>query len=200
MQETSTDKRRSATLLTVLLMGLFITNVDVAVVNVATPSIHDRLNASGSALQFVVSGYVIAYAMLLITGARLGDIYGYRRLFLIGLCIFTAASLGCGIAPDAIALIAARVIQGIGGALMVPQVLIGIQLNFSGEARARALGYYSVALSIGAVAGQVLGGVLVSADLFGMGWRPIFLINLPIGVALFAAALRFLPWRSTQTP
>jgi MFS transporter len=193
MQETSTDKRRSATLLTVLLMGLFITNVDVAVVNVATPSIHDRLNASGSALQFVVSGYVIAYAMLLITGARLGDIYGYRRLFLIGLCIFTAASLGCGIAPDAIALIAARVIQGIGGALMVPQVLIGIQLNFSGEARARALGYYSVALSIGAVAGQVLGGVLVSADLFGMGWRPIFLINLPIGVALFAAALRFLP-------
>ena len=194
MQEmTKTDKRRATGLLTVLLMGLFITNVDVAVVNVATPSIHDRLNASGSALQFIVSGYVLSYAMLLITGARLGDIYGYRRLFLVGLCIFTAASLGCGLAPDAALLIAARVVQGVGAALMVPQALIGIQLNFFGEARARALGYYSVALSIGAVAGQVAGGVLVSADLFDLAWRPIFLINLPIGAALFVAALRYLP-------
>ncbi|WP_158815298.1 MFS transporter [Methylocapsa sp. S129] len=190
---TKTDKRRATGLLTVLLMGLFITNVDVAVVNVATPSIHDRLNASGSELQFVVSGYVLSYAMLLITGARLGDIYGYRRLFLVGLCLFTAASLGCGLAPGAAALIAARVVQGIGAALMVPQVLIGIQLNFFGDARARALGHYSVALSIGAVAGQVAGGVLVSANLFDLAWRPIFLINLPIGVALFVAALRFLP-------
>jgi MFS family permease len=174
-------------------MGLFITNVDVAVVNVATPSIHERLNASGIALQFVVSGYVLSYAMLLITGARLGDIHGYRRLFLSGLGLFTLASLGCGLAPDAGSLIAARVIQGIGGALMVPQALIGIQLNFFGDARARALGLYSVALSLGAVAGQVAGGVLVSADLFDLGWRPIFLINLPIGVALFAAALKYLP-------
>jgi MFS family permease len=190
---TKTDNRRDAGLLATLLMGLFITNVDVAVVNVATPSIHERLNASGSALQFVVSGYVLSYAMLLITGARLGDIYGYRRLFLAGLSLFTLASLGCGLAPDAGALIAARVIQGTGAALMVPQVLIGIQLNFTGDARARALGFYSVALSIGAVAGQVAGGILVSADLFGLGWRPIFLINLPIGVALYVAALKYLP-------
>jgi MFS family permease len=189
---TKTDKR-GAGVLAVLLMGLFITNVDVAIVNVATPSIHDRLNASGSALQFVVSGYVLSYAMLLITGARLGDIHGYRRLFLVGLCVFTLASLGCGLAPDAAALIAARVVQGIGAALMVPQVLIGIQLHFSGDARSRVLGLYSVALSLGAVVGQVAGGVLISADLFGLGWRPIFLINVPIGAALFAAALRYLP-------
>jgi len=193
MPEMPRADTRRAGLLTVLLTGLFITNVDVAVVNVATPSIQQGLNASGSALQFVISGYVLSYAMLLITGARLGDTYGYRRLFLIGLTIFTLASAGCGFAPDAAALIAARVVQGIGAALMVPQVLIGIQLNFLGEARARALGYYSVALSIGAVAGQVAGGVLVSADLFDLGWRPIFLINLPIGAGLFVAALQFLP-------
>jgi MFS family permease len=190
---TRTNIRGGAGLLTVLLTGLFVTNVDVAVVNVATPSIHEKLNASGSALQFVVSGYVLSYAMLLITGARLGDIYGYRRLFLAGLALFTLASAGCGLAPGAAALIVARIVQGMGAALMVPQVLTGIQLNFTGDARARALGYYSVALSVGAVAGQVAGGVLVSADLFNLGWRPILLINLPIGLGLLVAAARILP-------
>jgi MFS family permease len=174
-------------------MGLFITNVDIAVVNVATPSIHEQLHATTSELQFVVSGYVLAYAMLLITGARLGAMYGYRPLFVIGLAVFTVASLICGLAPNATVLIVARVVQGIGGGLLVPQVLTGIQLNFVGSARSRAIGLYSVALSIGAVAGQVLGGTLVSANLFGSGWRPIFLINIPIGVGVVAAAFRFLP-------
>jgi MFS family permease len=183
----------AAGLLTVLLMGLFITAVDISVVNVAAPSIHERLNASGSELQLIVSGYILSYAMLLITGARLGDMYGYRRLFLAGLGLFTLASVVCGLAPDAIVLIVARVVQGTGAALMVPQVLIGIQLNFAGDSRARALGFYSVALSVGAVVGQVLGGVLVSANLFDSGWRLIFLINLPIGAAIMIAALRFLP-------
>lgn len=185
--------RQPRWLLATLLMGLFIVNVDVAVVNVATPSIHEQLNASGSELQLVVSGYVLSYAMLLITGARLGGMYGYRRLFLIGLCVFTLASLACGLAPSALVLIVARVVQGIGAALLVPQVLVGIQLNFSGPARVRALGFYAVALSVGAVAGQMLGGVLISANLFGTAWRPIFLINLPIGAAVAAAALAFLP-------
>ena len=176
-----------------LLMGLFITNVDIAVVNIATPSIHESLNASGSELQFVVSGYVLAYAMLLITGARLGGMFGYRRLFISGLGVFTLASLACGLAPSAIILIVARVIQGIGAALMAPQVLTGIQQSFAGPAKVRAIGFYAVALSIGAVVGQVLGGVLISADLFGTGWRPIFLINIPIGLAVMAAAYAFLP-------
>lgn len=179
--------------LAVLLMGLFITNVDVAIVNVAAPAIHEQLNASGSELQLVVSGYILSYAMLLITGARLGDIFGYRRLFLSGLGVFTVASLICGLAPNATVLIAARVVQGIGAAMLVPQVLTGIQLNCTGNARTRAIGLYSVALSVGAVAGQVLGGVLVSANLFETGWRPIFLINLPIGIIVIAAALRYLP-------
>lgn len=160
-------------------MGLFITNVDVAIVNVAAPAIHEQLNASGSELQLVVSGYILSYAMLLITGARLGDIFGYRRLFLSGLGVFTVASLICGLAPNATVLIAARVVQGIGAAMLVPQVLTGIQLNCTGNARTRAIGLYSVALSVGAVAGQVLGGVLVSANLFETGWRPIFLIKRP---------------------
>jgi predicted MFS family arabinose efflux permease len=119
--------------------------------------------------------------------------YGYRRLFIVGLGIFTTASLACGLAPSAIALILARVIQGVGAALMVPQVLTGIQLNFSGAAQSRAIGFYAIALAIGAAAGQVLGGVLISANLFGSGWRPIFLINLPIGALVLIAALRFLP-------
>jgi MFS family permease len=174
-------------------MGLFITNVDIAVVNVATPSIHERLSASGSELQFVVSGYVLSYAMLLITGARLGDMYGYRRLFIAGLGVFTLASLACGLAPSAIVLILARVVQGVGAALMAPQVLTGIQQSFAGPAKIRALGFYAVALSLGAVFGQVLGGVLVAANLFGTGWRPIFLINIPIGLVVMAAAWAFLP-------
>src|SRR6185437_7511490 len=152
--------------LPVLLMGLFITNVDIAVVNVAAPSIHESLHASGSELQFVVSGYVLSYAMLLITGARLGDMYGYRRLFIFGLGIFTLASLACGLAPSAIVLILARIVQGVGAALMAPQVLTGIQQSFNGQAKVRAIGFYAVALSIGAVVGQVLGGVLISANLF----------------------------------
>jgi MFS family permease len=178
--------------LPVLLMGLFVTNVDIAVVNVATPSIHESLHASASELQFVVSGYVLAYAMLLITGARLGGMYGYRRLFISGLGVFTLASLACGLAPSAIILILARVVQGVGAALMAPQVLTGIQQSFAGPSRIRAIGFYAVALSVGAVVGQVLGGVLISADLFGTGWRPIFLINIPIGLAVMAGAYAFL--------
>jgi MFS family permease len=194
------QRQHSAALLGTLLMGLFITNVDVAVVNVAAPNIQEQLNASGSELQLIVSGYALAYAMLLITGARLGDMYGYRRLFIAGLVLFTLASLVCGLAPSEIVLVLARLVQGAGAALMVPQVLIGIQQSFSGDARTHALGYYSVALSIGAVAGQVLGGIIVSADIFGTGWRPIFLINLPIGAAVLLGALRYLPKDSNGRP
>jgi MFS family permease len=180
-------------MLAVLLAGQFMVNIDVAIVNVAGPAIRDGLRTSGAALQFVVSGYTLAYAMLLITGARLGDTRGYRRMFLIGLGGFTLASLICGLAPDEVTLVAARVAQGAAGALMVPQVLSGIHLHFTGPARARAQGLFVLALSGGAVAGQVLGGVLVTADLFGLGWRPIFLINVPIGVLLLAAGSRVLP-------
>ncbi|MEV4006208.1 MFS transporter, partial [Actinomadura sp. NPDC049753] len=179
--------RRPALMLAVLLAGQFMVNVDTAVVNVAGPSIREDLRPSGGALGMVVSGYTLAYAVLLVTGARLGQARGHRRMFLLGLGAFTAASLACGLAPSTGALVAARLAQGAAGALMVPQVLSGIQLHFTGPARARAQGLLAVALSGGAVAGQALGGVLVAADVGGLGWRPVFLVNVPAGVALLAA-------------
>ncbi|GAA4383425.1 MFS transporter [Actinomadura verrucosospora] len=192
--ETSrTGPRRPALMLAVLLAGQFMVNVDTAVVNVAGPSIRADLRPSGGALGLVVSGYTLAYAVLLVTGARLGQARGHRRMFLLGLGAFTAASLACGLAPSTGVLVAARLAQGAAGALMVPQVLSGIQLHFTGPARARAQGLLAVALSGGAVAGQVLGGVLVSADVGGLGWRPVFLVNVPAGVVLLAVGARLLP-------
>jgi len=184
----STSARRTAALLAVLLTGQALANIDTAIANVAAPSIHADLRASGGELQLVVSGYVLAYAVLLITGARLGHLYGYRPVFLLGVSTFTIASLVCGLAPDPITLVLARFVQGAGAALLVPQVLSGIQLNFSGEARQRALGLFVMALSGSAVVGQVLGGAIITADLFGAAWRPAFLVNVPIGVVLLVAA------------
>ncbi len=175
-------------LLAVLLTAPFMAQADVTIANVGTPSIHADLGASSAALELVIGGYVIAFAVLLITGARLGQTHGYRRVFLVGVAIFTAASLLCGLAPSPLVLIVARVIQGVGAALMFPQTLTGIQLNLTGAERTRAIALYSVALSSGAVVGQLLSGVLISANLAGSQWRAIFLINVPVG-----AAWRYLP-------
>jgi len=180
-------------MLAVLLLGQFMCIIDVLVVNVAMPSIAASLHASSASLQLVVGGYTIAYAMLLITGARLGDRYGRRRIYLAGVLIFTTASLACALAPDSQALIGFRLIQGAGAAVLVPQVFSIIQLNFTGPARARALSAYAAVLSAGAVAGLVLGGVVVTADLFGTGWRPVFALNVPIGIVLAAAVPRLIP-------
>jgi MFS family permease len=181
-------------LLAVLLTPLCMYQADATIVNVANPSIHADLNASGAELELIVGGYLLASAMLRITGARLGEMRGYRRVFLIGLATFALASLAGGVAPNPIALIVARIVQGAGGALMIPQVLSGIQLNFeAGPERTRALSLYTIALAGGAVIGQILGGVLVSADLLGAQWRPILLINLPVGAAVILAGARFLP-------
>ncbi|WP_380285105.1 MFS transporter [Kitasatospora purpeofusca] len=184
---------RPGPLLALVLGGQFMAVLDTAVVNVAVPSIRTDLHASGAALQFVVAGYTIAYAVLLITGARLGARYGYSRLFQSGLAAFTATSLACGLAPATGWLIAFRLLQGAGAALMVPQVMSLVQRTFTGQARVRALGLYSAVLAGGIAGGQVLGGVLVDADLFGFGWRPVFLVNVPIGAVLMAAGARLLP-------
>ena len=135
--------------------------LDATVVNVATPTMRTDLDTTGSALQLIVSGYTISYAALLITGARLGARHGFRTVFLTGLATFTLASLGCGLAPAAGVLIAARVVQGIGAALMVPQIYSLIQLNFEGAARARALSLYAAVIAVAVVVGQVAGGLLV---------------------------------------
>ncbi|MEU8541638.1 MFS transporter [Streptomyces sp. NPDC048717] len=176
-----------------MLAGQFMALLDVFIVNVAAPAIRSSLGATGAGIQLVVAGYTIAYAVLLITGARLGELLGHRRVYLAGLALFTAASLACGVAGGTGQLIVFRVLQGAGSALMIPQVLSLIQRNFTGESRVRALSAYSAVLATGSAAGQVLGGVLVSADLFGTGWRPVFLVNVPIGLVLLLLGARVLP-------
>jgi MFS family permease len=184
---------RPGWLLGVLLVGPFMAQADATMVNVATPSIRTGLGVSDVVLGLVVGGYLIGFAVLLITGARLGQTFGYRRVLILGVALFTVASLLCGLAPNGISLVAARIAQGFGAALMFPQTLTGIQLSFAGDQRNRAIALYAIALSSGALVGQILGGALISANLAGSGWRAIFLINVPVGVLLVAAALRHLP-------
>ncbi|MGC0415676.1 MFS transporter [Embleya sp. AB8] len=188
-----TARRAHPLLLTALLTAQFMALLDTSVVNVAGPTIRTDLDTGGAGLQLVVSGYTIVYAMLIVTGSRLGGRLGFRRIFGLGLLTFTLASLLCGLAWDESSLIAARAIQGGGAALMVPQVLNLIQATYTGPDRARAMGRYAATISGGMVAGQVLGGLLVSADLFGLSWRPVFLINIPVGIALYILARRALP-------
>jgi MFS family permease len=190
---TPTERIHSRALLAVLLVAPFLAQADATIANVATPAIRTGLGASGAAVQLVIGGYLLAFAVLLIPGARLGQTHGHKRLFIAGVAIFAATSLCAGVAPDTAVLIGARVLQGAGAALMFPQALTGIQLNFSGAARTRAIGLYAIALSTGAVIGQIAGGGLISADVAGTGWRAIFLINLPVCVAVLAAAVRYLP-------
>jgi MFS family permease len=192
-----TVQRHPALALTALLGAMFLANVDLAIANIAAPSIRTSLHANGGELELVVSGYTLAYAVLLVTSARLGQARGYRRMFLIGLGGFTVASLGCTLAPDALFLVVARVAAGGTAALMTAQVLTGIQLGFADRARARAIGLYTLVLSAGAVAGQSLGGLLISADVLGTTWRPAFGVNVPGGVVLLWLAWRYLPVRST---
>jgi MFS family permease len=194
------DGPRPGLLLAIILAGQFMALLDVFIVNVAAPTIRTDLHASGAGLQLVIAGYTIAYAVLLITGARLGGMFGHRRLFIAGLALFTVSSLACGLAQSTGQLIGFRFVQGTGSALMIPQVLSLLQLNFLGEARTRAMSVYAAVLSSGAALGQSLGGLLVSADLFGTGWRPVFLVNVPIGVAMLVIAPRVLPNDEPTSP
>jgi MFS family permease len=190
---TSTARTPSPVALAVLLAGTFMASLDTAIVNVAGPAIQHDVGVSGAALQLVISGYALAYAALLITGARLGDDHGHRRLFLAGLAGFTATSLLAGLAWSTDILVAARIGQGVAAAAMGPQVMTVIQLQYEGAARMKAMALLATVVSAGVVVGQVLGGALVDLDLFGASWRPVFLINVPVGVALLAIGPRLLP-------
>ncbi|MFD6989786.1 MFS transporter [Streptomyces sp. NPDC059943] len=185
--------RRPGPLLGVVLAAQFMALLDTFIVNVAAPTIRTELGASGAGLQLVIAGYTITYAVLLITGSRVGALLGHRHAYLGGLALFTAASLACGLAAGTGQLIAFRLVQGAGAALMIPQVLSLIQREFADERRMRALGAYAAVLATGAATGQVVGGLLVSADLLGMGWRPVFLVNVPVGLALLVIGARVLP-------
>lgn len=174
--------------------------IDFFIVNVALPTIGHDLAASETMLELVVAGYGLAYAVLLVLGGRLGDLFGRRRLFLGGMAAFGLTSLACGLAPSAWALVAARVAQGAASAAMLPQVLATIQAATSGQRRAKAMGLYGATAGLSMVAGQILGGVLVAADIAGTGWRSVFLVNVPVVlVGLFLAA-RAVPETRSQHP
>ncbi|PZG22955.1 MFS transporter [Nonomuraea aridisoli] len=183
---------RAGTLPTVL-TGVFLTILDFFIVNVAIPAIQRDLHAGPAAIEWVVAGYGLAYGSGLVLGGRLGDVLGRRRMFAAGLALFTLASIGCGLAPGAGALIAARVAQGLAAAVLAPQVLAILRTAYSGPAQARALNAYAMTMGLAAVFGQLIGGLLIQADLFGLGWRACFLVNVPIGVAALALTRRVVP-------
>jgi EmrB/QacA subfamily drug resistance transporter len=181
------------TALPVLLAGAFMVVLDFFIVNVALSSIASDLGAGGSSLEWVVAGYGLTFAAFLITAGRLGDLYGRRRVYAIGLALFTAASAACGLAPSPTTLVLARIVQGSAGAVVMPQVLSVIGVTFRGPDYARALSFYGVALGLAAIGGQVIGGALVQTDVAGLGWRGCFLINVPIGLAALALTPRLVP-------
>src|SRR5215813_5555707 len=171
----------------------FMFGVDAFVVNVAIPTIATELHASTAEIESVIAIYLVAYSTLIVTGGRLGDIYGTKGVFLAGVLGFTLTSLWCGLAQSGPELIVARLAQGATAALMVPQVLATLHLLFSDSARARAFGIYGIVLGLAGAAGFALGAILVSLDIDGLGWRTVFFVNVPFGVAVIAAALRIMP-------
>ncbi len=179
--------------LPVILAGMFMITLDFFIVNVAVPAMQTDLSATSTSIEWVVAGYGLAFAAGLILGGRLGDHYGRRRMFALGLELFTLASLACGIAPSAGVLIAARVVQGVAAALMAPQVLSILGLTYTGQDRARAFTAYSLTLGFGGIGGQLIGGALINADVAGLGWRACFLINLPVGIGALLVTRRFVP-------
>ena len=179
--------------LPVVLAGTFMVVLDFFIVNVAMPAMQADLHAGTGALEWVVAGYGLTFATLLITAGRLGDQFGRRRLFSVGLALFTLASAACGLAWSPAALVAARLVQGVAAALLSPQVLSIIGVAYTGEDRVRALSVYGIVLGLAAVGGQLVGGVLVQADVAGLGWRSCFLINVPVGLAALALAPRLVP-------
>jgi EmrB/QacA subfamily drug resistance transporter len=184
---------RSWAPLTVLMFGTFMFVLDFFIVNVALPSIQQSLGAGEGAIEWIVAGYGISTAVLLVTGGRLGDQFGRRRMFAIGMAVFVLTSAACALAPDPDVLVAARILQGVGAALMAPNILSILGVVYRGPDRVRAISIYGMVMGLAATSGQLIGGVLIRTDLGGLGWRTIFWINVPLGVAALLACPRFVP-------
>lgn len=167
--------------------------MDATIVNVAGPSIRSALGGSASTLLWLSAGYTLAFAVLLITGARLGDMFGRRRLFLVGSAGFTVMSAACAAAPSPAVLIGFRVLQGTFGALMIPQGFGMLKECFAEEEMSKVFGAFGPMMGLSMLAAPILAGVLIEVNLWGIGWRLVFLINVPIGIATFAGAVRVLP-------
>ncbi|WP_125613440.1 MFS transporter [Specibacter cremeus] len=176
-----------------LFLASFMELLDATIVNVALPDIEQSLGAKNAELQWMVASYTLALAIGLITGSRLGDVYGRKRLFIAGLVVFTASSVLCGLAMNPEMLIASRALQGFASAAMIPQVLSSLQVMYKPAERAGAMAGYSALAGVAAVSGPILGAVLTDADLFGWGWRTIFFVNVPVGVFAVLCAGKFVP-------
>jgi len=191
--DTSVGDPRRWLALPVLLAGAFLPILDFNVVNLALPIIRRDLGAASSDIQFVISAYAATYAVFLITGGRLGDWLGRKQMFMLGVAGFTLASVLCGAAWSPSILISGRILQGLTATVMAPQVLASIRVLFPASEQGRALGLYGATFGLANICGQVLGGVLVSSQLFGFTWQAIFFINAPVGLAAFIGSLLFLP-------
>jgi EmrB/QacA subfamily drug resistance transporter len=179
--------------LAVCLVAGFMTLLDVSIVNVALPSVREGLHTTESELQWVLSGYALSFGLFLVPAGRLGDARGRRRVFMAGLALFTLASAGCGAARTSAWLVAARLVQGLGGGLIAPQISALIQQMFSGRERARAFGMFGTVVGVSTAVGPLLGGLIIQAAGAADGWRWVFYVNLPIGVVCLLLAHRLLP-------
>ncbi|OYZ41288.1 MAG: MFS transporter, partial [Novosphingobium sp. 16-62-11] len=194
---TMTARQKSLAFFT-LITALVLEIVDVTIINTALPAMQADFAArgqdlGGSAAQWIAAGYSLAFGLLLLLGGRLGDLFGGRAMFLIGVAGFTLASVLCGVAGDPQLLIAARVAQGAAGAIMAPQVMAVIQILYDPVERIGRLAWFGVIGGLAGIAGPIIGGLLISANIAGLGWRTVFLINLPIGLAALVAGWRYLP-------
>ncbi|MDN3691597.1 MFS transporter [Chryseobacterium tructae] len=173
--------KRNYLKLFVILFGQLLTIMDIFIINVSIPSIQRDIQASNGEMQLMIAAYLIGFASFLITGGRMGDLYGRKKIFILGLIFFMVSSIACGISQGAIQLMISRLVQGISAALMAPQVLSMIQILFpEHEQRTKAMGWYGITIGIGTIAGQFLGGYFSSLTVFDEPWRLIFLINIPI--------------------
>jgi EmrB/QacA subfamily drug resistance transporter len=186
------DPRRWQALWICLVAG-FMTLLDVSIVNVALPSMERGIGATSTDISWVVSGYALTFGLALVPAGRLGDDYGRKRLFLLGLFLFVATSVLCGAARNAEWLVIARLCQGIAGGLLTPQVIGVIQQLFSGRERGKAFGFYGATVGISTAIGPLLGGALIQAFGADEGWRYVFYVNLPIGIAALLFGMRLLP-------
>ncbi|WNI20457.1 MFS transporter [Streptomyces sp. ITFR-16] len=191
--ETTEPQRRRWLILVVMIVAEIMDLLDASIVNVAGPALEDSLGAGSVGLQWVIGGYALTLGAGLVLGGRLGDRYGRRRMFLIGLTAFTVSSLLCAGAPNIESLIAFRLLQGTAGAMLLPQGLGLLRENFSGPELTKVFAIFGPVLGLGGIIGPVLGGFLIEGDFFGLGWRSVFLVNLPIGATALIVAAKFVP-------
>lgn len=187
-----TDRERTIAV-AVVTVALMLEIIDGSLVNVAIPLFRSSLGASTAQIEWISAGYAFFFAVTLIPGGRMGDIFGYRRMFLAGMIGFAVASAGCGLAPDAKTLIAMRILQGTSGALMGPQILSIVQVLYAPHERFKVMSIFGLLGGVAGILGPILGGVLIRADIMGLGWRPIFLINIPVVAVALIFAMRVLP-------